>query len=133
MKRALLTLALGLATATAGAGEVEIAVQLGRSLPFYKQSFALNPEQVVPPDVPVSTSGGFDLELGGGLTFGGAVTWRFTDSLGLVRSVTYGPDGRPTARTNGEGESTTLTYSGPTLESWTSRVVYNFGRYRRSA
>ena len=83
MKRTLLSLILGLSASTAAADGFEIAVQVGRSLPFYEQSFALNPDQIVPPDVPVNTSGGFDLELGGGLTFGGAVTWRFTDSVGL--------------------------------------------------
>jgi hypothetical protein len=71
----------------ASAGEVELAVQVGRSLPFYKQSFALDPDAIVPPDYPIETSGGFDLELSGGLTISGAATWRFTDSLGLEARV----------------------------------------------
>jgi hypothetical protein len=84
--------ALGLLVAAVGVsgasgGELEIAVQLGRSLPFYKQTFALNPDDILPPDLPVETSGGFDLELGGGLTASGAVTWRFTDTLGLEARV----------------------------------------------
>jgi hypothetical protein len=84
--------ALGLLVAAvcargASAGELEIAVQVGRSLPLYKQTFALNPDDIVPPDIPVQTSGGFDLELGGGLTVSGAVTWRFTDVVGLEARV----------------------------------------------
>jgi hypothetical protein len=84
--------ALGLLVAAVGAsgasaGELEIAVQVGRSLPFYKQTFALNPDDIVPPEIPVETSGGFDLELGGGLTASGALTWRFTDVVGLEARV----------------------------------------------
>jgi hypothetical protein len=71
----------------ASAGEVELAVLAGRSLPFYEQSFDIDPDELVPPDVPLSTSGGFDLELGGGLTFSGAVTWRFSGVLGLEARV----------------------------------------------
>jgi hypothetical protein len=81
----LLVVAVGVSGASAG--ELEIAVQIGRSLPFYKQTFALNPGDIVPPDIPVETSGGFDLELGGGLTASGAVTWRFTENLGLEARV----------------------------------------------
>lgn len=80
-------LAIGLSPSTAGAGEVELALQAGRSLPFYQQTFALDPDTVLPPDLPVGTSGGFDLELGGGLTFAGALTWRFTDAVGLEARV----------------------------------------------
>jgi hypothetical protein len=78
---------LGASGAPASAGEVELAVQLGRSLPFYKQSFALNPQDILPPDYPVETSGAFDLELGGGLTVSGAVTWRLSDVVGLEARV----------------------------------------------
>ncbi len=77
----------GLVTAPAGAGDFELAVQVGRVLPFYSQSFAFDPGDLVPPDYPVETSGGFDLELGGGLTASGALTWRFSDSLGLEARV----------------------------------------------
>jgi len=66
---------------------VEVALQVGRSLPFYEQTFAFDPGDIVPPDIPVTTSDGFALDLGGGLTLGGAVTWRFTDSLGLEARV----------------------------------------------
>jgi hypothetical protein len=81
----LLVVAVGVSGASAG--ELEIAVQVGRSLPFYKQTFALNPDDIVPPDLPIETSGGFDLELGGGLTASGALTWRFTDTVGLEARV----------------------------------------------
>jgi hypothetical protein len=73
--------------APASGGEVELAVLAGRSLPFYEQSFDFDPRELVPPNLPVSTSGGFDLELGGGLTFSGAVTWRFSSVLGLEARV----------------------------------------------
>jgi hypothetical protein len=78
---------LGASGAPASAGEVELAVQVGRSLPFYEQSFALDPDDVIPPDYPVETAGGFDLGLGGGLTLSGAVTWRFSDVVGLEARV----------------------------------------------
>jgi hypothetical protein len=71
----------------ASAGDIEVAVQVGRSLPFYSQHFALDPDGLLPPDYPVETSGGFDLDLGGGLTVSGAVTWRFSDHLGLEARV----------------------------------------------
>ncbi len=73
--------------APTSAGEVELAVQIGRSLPFYKQSFALNPEDILPPGYPVETSGGFDLELSGGVTVSGAAAWRFSDVVGLEARV----------------------------------------------
>jgi hypothetical protein len=75
--------AVGLTASPAPAGEVEVALQVGRSLPFYEQTFGFDPGDLVPPGVPVTTSEGFALDLGGGLTLAGAVTWRFTDSLGL--------------------------------------------------
>jgi hypothetical protein len=78
---------LGASGAPASAGEVELAVQVGRSLPFYEQSFALNPGDFVPPGYPIETSGGFNLELGGGLTLSGALTWRFSDVIGLEARV----------------------------------------------
>jgi hypothetical protein len=77
----------GLSGGPASAGEVELAVEAGRSLPFYSQSFALDPAGLVPPGYPLDTSGGFDLELGGGLTVSGTVTWRFSDVLGLEARV----------------------------------------------
>jgi hypothetical protein len=80
-------LAAAVGVSGASAGELEIAVQVGRSLPFYEQSFPLNPDDIVPPNIPVATSGGFDLSLGGGLTASGAVTWRFTETLGLEARV----------------------------------------------
>jgi hypothetical protein len=83
----LLVLIPGLLARPSGAGELEVAVQAGRSLPFYSQSFALDPGGLVPSGYPVEASGGFDLELGGGLTVSGALTWRFSDSLGLEARV----------------------------------------------
>jgi hypothetical protein len=83
----MLATVLGAAGAPASAGEVELAVQVGRSLPFYKQSFALDPGDFVPPGYPIETSGGFDLELGGGLTLSGGLTWRFSDVVGLEARV----------------------------------------------
>jgi len=77
----------GLVTAPAAAGDFELVVQAGRALPFYSQSFAFDPGDLVPPNYPVQTSGGFDLSLGGGLTVSGAVTWRFSDSFGLEARV----------------------------------------------
>ena len=82
-----LTLTVGIVAAPASAGDFEVAVQVGRALPFYSQSFAFDPGDLLPPDFPVQTSGGFDLELGGGLTVSGAVTWRFSESLGLEARV----------------------------------------------
>jgi hypothetical protein len=73
--------------ATASAGEVGLAVQIGRALPFYKQSFALDPGGIVPSELPISTSGGFDLELGGGLSLSGALSWRFAGAVGLEARV----------------------------------------------
>lgn len=78
---------VGLSGGPASAGEVELAVEAGRSLPFYSQSFALDPGGLVPPSYPLDTSGRFDLELGGGLTVAGAATWRFSDVLGLEARV----------------------------------------------
>jgi hypothetical protein len=77
----------GLLASPSRAGELEVAVQAGRSLPFYSQSFVLDPGSFVPSGYPVETSGGFDLELGGGLTVSGALTWRFSDSLGLEARI----------------------------------------------
>jgi hypothetical protein len=84
---AILALAVGLTASPASAGDVEVTLQVGRALPFYEQTFAFDPGDLVPPGVPVTTSDGFALDLGGGLTAGGAVTWRFTDSLGLEARV----------------------------------------------
>jgi hypothetical protein len=84
---ALALLVLGTGAGSARAGEVEVAVLAGRSLPFYEQSFAVDPGDLTPPDLPVSTSGGFDLTLGGGLTVSGALTWRFSDVVGLEARV----------------------------------------------
>ena len=83
----LLSLTAGLVGPPASAGDFELAVQVGRALPFYSQSFAFDPGDLLPPDYPVQTSGGFDLELGGGLTVSGALTWRFSESLGLEARV----------------------------------------------
>jgi hypothetical protein len=83
----LLALTVGLPAAPAAAGDLELAVQGGRALPFYSQSFAFDPGDLLPPDIPVTTSDGFTLDLGGGLTVAGALTWRFTDSLGLEARV----------------------------------------------
>jgi hypothetical protein len=83
----LLSAVLGAAASPAAAGGVELAVQLGRSLPFYEQSFALNPDDIVPPGEPIDTSGRFDLELGGGLVASGSLTLRFTDNVGLEARV----------------------------------------------
>jgi hypothetical protein len=79
----LLALTLGVVATPASPGDFEVTVQVGRALPFYSQTFAFDPGDLVPPDYPVRTSGGFDLDLGGGLTFSGAATWCFSDSLGL--------------------------------------------------
>jgi hypothetical protein len=87
LKILLLALAAGLVAAPASAGDFEVAVQVGRALPFYSQSFAFDPGDLLPPDYPVQTSGGFDLELSGGLTVSGALTWRFSESLGLEARV----------------------------------------------
>jgi opacity protein-like surface antigen len=78
---------LSLSATAAPAGDLELAVSVGRALPFYKQSFGFEPGDVVPPGIPVETSGGFDLELDGGLAFSGALTWRFNDVLGLEARV----------------------------------------------
>jgi hypothetical protein len=83
----LLALTVGALANPASPGDFELAVQLGRSLPFYSQHFDLDPGDLLPPDYPVQTSGGFDLDLGGGLTVSGALTWRFSDSLGLEARV----------------------------------------------
>ena len=83
----LLALIAGSATTPATAGDFELAVQVGRALPFYSQSFAFDPGDLLPPDYPVQTSGGFGLELNGGLTVSGALTWRFSESLGLEARV----------------------------------------------
>jgi hypothetical protein len=69
------------------AGELEVAIQAGRSLPFYSQSFPFDPGALLPANAPVDASGGFDLKLGGGLTLAGALTWRFSDSVGLEARV----------------------------------------------
>lgn len=87
MALAVVMVAADLTASPAPAGEVEVALQVGRSLPFYEQTFAFDPGDIVPPDIPVTTSDGFALDLGGGLTLAGAVTWRFTDSLGLEARV----------------------------------------------
>jgi hypothetical protein len=71
----------------ASAEEVELAVQIGRSLPFYEQSFAFDPGDIVPADLPISTMGRFDLALRGGLTFSGALSWRFAGAVGLEARV----------------------------------------------
>lgn len=73
--------------APTSAGDLELTVQAGLALPSYSQSFAFDPGDLLPPDVPVQTSGGFGLELEGGLTLSGALTWRFTDSFGLEARV----------------------------------------------
>ena len=82
-----MTVTAGVLTAPAPAGDFEVAVHVGRALPFYSQSFAFDPGDLLPPDYPVDTSGGFGLELNGGLTVSGAVTWRFSESLGLEARV----------------------------------------------
>jgi hypothetical protein len=82
-----LLVALIAGATSAAAGEVELAVQAGRALPFYEQTFDFDPGDLAPPDLPVSTSGGFDLGLGGGLTVSGALTWRFSDVVGLEARV----------------------------------------------
>lgn len=88
-RAAFLVLALGAGwgPTPALAGDFELAVQIGRSLPFYEQTFAFDPGDLLPPDVPVTSSDGFGLDLGGGLTVAGAMTWRFSDSLGLEARV----------------------------------------------
>ncbi len=83
----LLALTSGILTAPASAGDFEVAVQVGRALPFYSQSFAFDPGDLLPPDYPVRTSGGFGLELNGGLTVSGGLTWRFSRSFGLEARV----------------------------------------------
>jgi hypothetical protein len=83
----LLVLTAGLVAAPARAGDLELAVQVGRALPFYSQSFAFDPGDLLPPDYPVQTRGGFDLDLSGGLTVSGGLTWRFSESLGLEARV----------------------------------------------
>ena len=84
---ALITVALCVSAAPAAAGELELALSVGRALPFYEQSFGFDPDDIVPPDIPVETSGGFDLELNGGLALSGALTWRFNDVVGLEARV----------------------------------------------
>jgi hypothetical protein len=83
----LLALTVGVVAAPAAAGDFELAVQVGRALPFYSQSFAFDPGDLLPPDYPVQSSGGFDLKLSGGLTVSGALTWRFSEFLGLEARV----------------------------------------------
>lgn len=82
-----LSLAASLSTAAASAGELELTLQAGRALPFYSQSFDIDPGEAIPPDLPVRTSGGFDLDLGGGLSLAGGLTWRFNDVVGLEARV----------------------------------------------
>ena len=82
-----LALTVGFVATPASPGDFELAVQLGRALPFYSQSFAFDPGDLIPPNYPVQTSGGFDLSLGGGLTVSGAATWCFSDSFGLEARV----------------------------------------------
>ena len=82
-----LALTTGFVATPASSGDFELAVQVGRALPFYSQSFAFDPGDLIPPNYPVQTSGGFDLSLGGGLTFSGAATWSFSDSFGLEARV----------------------------------------------
>ena len=80
---ALLSVGLSVSAAPAPAGELELALQVGRALPFFKQTFAFDPGDVVLLGLPVETSGSFDLELNGGLGLSGAVTWRFSETVGL--------------------------------------------------
>jgi hypothetical protein len=83
----LLALGVGAVAAPASAGDFELTVQAGRALPFYSQSFAFDPGDLLPPEVPVQASGGFGLELNGGFTLSGAVTWRFSKALGVEARV----------------------------------------------
>ena len=78
-----LFLMVGLSGLPALASNLELTLQVGQSLPFYEQSFALDPGDLGLPEIPIASSGGFDLELDGGLTLSGALTWRFSESLGL--------------------------------------------------
>ncbi len=77
----------GLSATSARADDFELTFQAGKALPFYQQSFGFDPGDLVPPEIPVETTGAFDLDLDGGLSLAGAFTWRFTDRLGLEARI----------------------------------------------
>lgn len=87
MRRLLFAAVLACAARPAAAGDVEVTGQVGASLPFYSQSFRVDPNTWVPAGVPVSASGAFGLDASGGLSAAGGVAWFFSKSLGLEARV----------------------------------------------
>jgi hypothetical protein len=82
-RRAALAAGLVALASAAGAGDFEVTGQLGRSLPFYEQTFALDPAGLLPSGFPVQAVGAFQLVAQGGLSAGGSVTWYPVHVLGI--------------------------------------------------
>jgi hypothetical protein len=82
---------LTLVPAKGRAGELELSGWVGRSLPFYSQSFSYSPPAVPPfPGFSVEQVGGFEFDAGGGVAFGGGLAWHFAGSLGVELRVDSG-------------------------------------------
>jgi hypothetical protein len=116
-RRAVLAAGLvGLASA-AGAGDFEVTGQLGRSLPFYEQTFALDPAGLLPSGFPVQSAGAFQLVAQGGLSAGGSVTWYPVRVLGIeARFDSAAIDAPVTGGSLGTGTGPVLGLS-PTLSA----------------
>ena len=76
-------MSIGLSALPSQAADFELSLQAGAALPFYSQSFGFDPNDVLPPDIPVTATGGFDLEASGGLSLAGTFVWRFKERWGL--------------------------------------------------
>lgn len=112
-------LALGLASLgpAAAASDFEVTGQLGRSLPFYEQTFALDPAGLLPSGFPVQAAGGFQLVAQGGLTAAGSVTWYPVRVLGIeARLDSAAIDAPVTGGSLGTGTGPVLGLS-PTLSA----------------
>ena len=75
--------ALAGAPVSAAAGEVELTLQANWVLPFYSQTFRLDPDSIVPPGGPIRTSGSFQLDGKGGIGWGASLAWHFAGPLAL--------------------------------------------------
>jgi hypothetical protein len=78
---------LALQTTAASAAEVAVSLQVGASLPFYSQTFSVDPNTVLPASVPLHASGSFSLDASGGLSLAGGVTWYFAKAVGIEARV----------------------------------------------